>query len=354
MPRQQVILSAFFTDQYKRFAYPSRSWFSIALAGVYTLLIFFSPIPLFLMALAIACSFSDDIPLTPIMSIITAINNLRFSRKTFKAKVMLVAVGLAVIAGGLVGFFVFVQSPVLVALLTGYIAITYSSPLIMMLGAIIGGLFAHSTRKMSAFWAVTLGLVIGSMLPIALPIAVEMIYIFIALFAFIASVITKQALRFYFYYQYGASNADGYLIDSLSSTQEAFVNSQAHLLGIKPNELILLTSECRNKIAHIKEHATLWQELSGQRRSLTNAYKNIYHALMRPDLSVTEVPEIKKMIANSNLDSLTNSSANKKFIKKAIATGHLFQFVGRERQLVHQFQIAEGGGLNPELLSSFR
>jgi hypothetical protein len=74
---------------------------------------------------------------------------------------------------------------------------------------------------------------------------------------------------------------------------------------------------------------------------------------MRPPISASQVRDIKQMIAESNLNAEFNNSTHHKFVKKAVASGHLFQFTGKERQLVHQFNIAQSGGLPPELLRPF-
>ena len=349
---KRKLMRPFFTDQYKRFFYPSRSTFSLVAAMLFALLAYFSPIPLAFIALAAACFFSDDIPLTPVMSLVTAMSNLYYSRKTLKAYVTLVSVVSALVIGALVGFFVLAQWPLCTAILGSYLAITYSSPFIMALGALLGGVFAHTTGKLSAFWAVTTGLVIGSLLPIALPIVFELVFISAVVSAFCASVLTKQVLRLYHYCRYGASNADGYAMDCSPSQQQALMKNRAQELGMAPEVFTKLTTYCRKKVHDIKSHASLWQEFSGERRLATNSFKDIYHALMRPHTSRFEIRSIKNMLVNTHLKVGDKSEANQKIIQTAANSGHLFRVDDKTRLLLQQTKVTEYGGIPSKLLRS--
>ncbi len=265
----------------------------------------------------------------------------------------LVVVGSAILVGALLGALVFAQMPLVTAFLASYLVATYSSPLLMAVGAILGGLFAHSTCQLSAFWGVTLGLVIGSLIPIALPISVEVVYLSTALCAFMASVLTKQALRLYFYCRYGATNADGYAVDCPVAQQQAFIGRRARELKVTPVVLTELLNSCRVRVAECKAQASLWHEHTEQRRAVSNSYKDIYHALMKPHLSAQEREAVKQMIVNSHLERHADTATHQKIVNRALGSGHLFQLAYRERMLVHQFLLAEGGGLNRRLLREF-
>ena len=180
----EEIFKRFPTEKYKRFWYPTRPLFTLFMGLFIAGLGWIGLLP-FSWALWFSAAFAlDDLPITPITAMFTAMNNLRQGRKTLKAIVMIIAIGFAVITGGFVGYFFLAKTPIAVKFITDYIILTDCSPLFISLGAMIGACVAHVTHKMSPFMGFSLGILIASFVPLSPPLIVEIIYLSIAASAF--------------------------------------------------------------------------------------------------------------------------------------------------------------------------
>jgi hypothetical protein len=283
----------------------------------------------------------------------TAINNLMQGRKTLKAIVMISAISLSLIAGSLLGYLVLAQSPAAVKLIMDYIVLTNCSPLFISLGAMLGAYLAHLTHKISPFMGFTLGIFVGSFIPFSPPLIVEIVFLSIAGCTFVTTVLAKQALRAYFKYTYGESNADGYERARSPEDQAAFVVRQAAKFDVTPAEFQDLVTHCKEKISTYKYQATVLHEFSGNRNYVTNSFKDIYHGLMNPGLTDADTEIVKKLIGNSQLDDADNNPETKAEIDLRYAFGTFFQAGLPVRTLAHQFKIMEGGGLDSEKIRPF-
>lgn len=347
------ILKRFPTEKYKRFWYPTRPIFTLFLGLFISSLGWLGILPIS-WALWFAAAFAlDDLPITPISAMFTAINNLIQGRKTLKAIVMITAISLAVIAGGLLGYFVLAQTPIAVKLITDYIAMTSCSPLFISLGAMLGAYAAHATHKISPFMGFGFGILVASFLPFSPPLIVEIVFLSIAGCAFVTSVLAKQALRAYFKYAYGESNADGYECARSPEEQTEFVARQAAKFDVTPQQLQNLATHCKEKASTYKNRATFWHEFSGNRNYVTNSFKDIYHGLMNPRLTQAEAITVKELIADSKLDAENDNPQTTARINAHYAFGTFFHADVSTRVLAHQVKIAKGGGLDEDTLRPF-
>ena len=209
----EQIQQKFPTERYKRFWYPTRPLFTLLMGLSIAALGWIGLFPMS-WALWFAAAFAfDDLPLTPITAMFTAVNNLLQGRKKFKAIVMIITLSAALILGGVLGYVVLAQSAVAVKFITDYIALTACSPILISMGAMLGAYIAHATHKISPFMGFALGIGVASWIPFSPPLIIEIVFLSIAACTFLAAVITKQALRAYYKHYYGESNADGYECD---------------------------------------------------------------------------------------------------------------------------------------------
>lgn len=350
----EEISKRFPTEKYKRFWYPTRPLFTL-LTGLFVAGLGWVGILPFSWALWFAAAFAlDDLPITPITAMFTAINNLRQGRKTLKAIVMIIAISLAVIAGGCLGYFVLAQAPIAVKLITDYIALTSCSPLFISLGAMLGAYSAHATHKISPFMGFAFGILIASFIPFSPPLIVEIVFLSIAGSAFLTSVLVKQGLRAYFKWRYGESNADGYECARSPEAQEVFVNQQALKFGVTPDAFQNLASHCKEKVSTYKSQASFWHEFSGNRNYVTNSFKDIYHGLMNPRLTHAEAKTVKELIKNSELAAENKNPKTKVQIESHFALGTFFHAGVSARTLGHQIKIMEGGGLDADTIRPFK
>lgn len=354
----EQIQQKFPTERYKRFWYPTRPLFTLLMGLSIAALGWIGLFPMS-WALWFAAAFAlDDLPLTPITAMFTAINNLLQGRKKFKAIVMIIALIAALILGGVLGYFVFAHSVFAVKLITDYIAITTCSPLLISMGAMLGAFIAHATHKISPFMGFALGIFVASWIPFSPPLIIEIVFISMAASTFLTSVITKQALKAYYKYYYGQSNADGYECARRPEAQAEFIDQQAQKFQVTPEEFQQLATHCKDRIASIKREATFFQEFGGERTYISNSYKDIYHGLMNPRLTDTDVLMVKDLIANSELPVELQIDPQRKQIERAKIQAHFlfgtFSNHGVEkRTLGHQFKIEEGGGLDSEKIAPF-
>jgi len=346
----ETISRQFPTTKYKRFWYPTRPVFTLALGIFLASLGYLGILPMAWALWAAAAFAFDDLPLTPIMAMFTAVNNVMEGRKTVKAIVMITAITLAVLVGGYLGYAVFAHNPMIVKRVMDYIAETSCSPLLISLGAILGGGAAHYTHKVSPFIGFILGITIASFLPIPIPIVVEITYLSVAASAFVASIVTKQSLRAYYYLRHGHSNADGYEITKTPVQQQQFIQDQSQKFGVSVHDFTGLSNHCREKITSIKQNASYLQEFGGSRTPVTNSYKDIYHGLLRSNPSLEEVTATKQLIACSNALSDEDDTPGNKIKAQML----VFSVPGRARlTLAHQMNINDNGGLPEEYVDTF-
>ncbi len=304
------------TIKYKRFWYPTRPLFTLGLGLFLASLGWMGILPLSWALWAAAAFALDDLPMTPIMAVMTASNNLFHGRKTLKARVIISTITIALIIGASLGFLVFAQMPALVAGVTQYIALTSCSPILISIGAILGGYTAHITHKMNPILGMGLGITLMSFVPINIPLIVEIVFISSASFAFITSIAAKQALRFYFKYQYGHSNADGYNQARSPEEQQIFIEGQANKFSVDKQAFENLTQFCQNRISTIKHTGLIWAELMNGRTSISNSYKDIYHGLMKPELTPEDIVSIKTLIVDSTVESITPPGVSNSLLLK--------------------------------------
>lgn len=295
----------------------------------------------------------DDLPITPIISVFTAINNWMQGRKLLKAAVMITAVSLAVIFGGLFGYFVLAQSPFAVKLFVDYIALTSCSPILISLGAILGGYLAHMSEKISPFAGFSLGVLIASYIPFSPPLVVEIVFLSMAGATFVTSIVAKQAMRIYYKYAYGESNADGYELARAPQQQVEYIKNQAALFGVKPEELQQLAETCKAMVTTHKAQATLWDEFSGERTRTTNSYKDMYHGLMNPRITPEQVQKVKCLISNSQLPDRFDNDEQKTAISNKYQLGFTMYDGFPTRLLMHQVALSKMGGLDDSLVAPF-
>lgn len=297
--KNKRILQNFITEKYKRFWYPTRPLFTLGFGLILTSL-GFSGILSMSWALWLAAAFAfDDLPLTPIIRFATAMNNLILGRKKIKAITTLIVITLAIIMGGWIGFLLYSQNSFLVVLIADFISATGCSPILISLGAILGGMLAQFSDKMSHFNGIALGVFFMSLIPLQIPLMIDLVFITAAASAFFASIMTKQVLRLYTQFRYGHSNADGYDMDRSDMDQLFFIENQATKFNVSVAEFNKLIHFCRKKIQDIKQKATFWSELSGSRQVITNSYKDIYCGLMNPNCTPQDISSLKLLLSES-------------------------------------------------------
>lgn len=348
------IQQRFPTESYKQFFYQTRPFFTMGMAVVLIALGWLQIVNPAVISWILAAFVLDNVALTPIMSSLRAINNLLNGRKKLKSKLMLAAVITSLISGALLGYFVLMPIPLVSKLLLDYIALTGCSPFLISLGAMIGAYMSHSTHKIPLFWGIFVGSCIASVIYIPIPIVLELVYFSAVAVAFFATIATKQSLRRYYKQQYGHSNADGYEIARSSFDQDIFIKEQSLKFQVKPSEFIRMTEHCRKKIAEIKNEATYWEEYSNARRHKTNSYKDIYHGLMSPAITLERVKIVKKVIVESNLPPEVRTVENTKKVTQTLRLGTFFNPDLNTRMTVHQYQISDTGGLESTLQKAFQ
>ena len=348
----QQILLRFPTESYKRFSYQTRPLFTIFMAICLLGLGWFHIVNLAVIYWLLAAFVLDNVALTPIMSVLRAVNHLYYGRKLFKSKIMLAVVAIAVLVGALLGYTVL--APIVSKFLLDYITLTGCSPFLISMGAMLGGYVSHATHKIPLFWGIFIGSCIASVIFIPVPITIEVVYFSAVAVAFVATIVTKQALRFYFKKYYGHTNADGYDMARPAREYEDFVASQAQKFNVSPKQFEDILSHCRQRITDIKQEATWWDEYMNTRLHTTNSYKDIYYGLMNPNLTPRHIKEVTYLISNSNLPPELNTPENRKAVAYASRMGAFFKPNIDERTMVHQFKIMDSGSLNSTLLTGFR
>ncbi len=343
-----AVLQRFTTEKYKRFWYPTRPLFTLITGFFLAGLGFVGILPMS-WALYFSAVFAfDDLPLTPILGILTSANNLAHGRKITKALVMITATTLAALTGGLLGFFVLSQLPAFMLAINSFIAATSCSPVLISIGAVTGSLIAHFSNKISPFLGIALGAVIFSCLPIPVPLMVDIVFVCAATLAFVSNIAAKQGLRAYYQYRYGHSNADGYSIDKHPDKIEEFTKSQADKFGVTPKAFSSLLTHCKEKVHGIKSKATFLEEFTNTRQPRSNSYKDIYFGLMNPSATKEDIASIKTLIENSRPVVLRKFKEEAKL--DLTSSGTLRNDL-KLRTEYHQYKI--GVGIPSELIEPF-
>lgn len=348
-----IIFRRFPTERFKRFWYPSRPLMILAL-GFFFLVLGYTGVLSMSWSLWAAAAFAfDDLPMTPILAVATAFNNYLEGRKQFKAIMMLSAILLGLALGGALGWYAWVHMPMVVTVISNYIVMTGCSPLLISTAGILGGVVAHMTKKMPAIWGFILGITLAGWVPLPVPLFFEVLFISMVTSAFIASIVAKQGLRFYYRWQYGHSNADGYEMARQSSKQDSFVEKQAALFNVNAEQFRNLTNQCRERISEIKQKATFLEEMNQERQYKTNSYKDLYQVLMNPTLEKTEVEEPKRLIELTLRKPYDDNFKHRSAVA-IMRMGGIFYHPNIEtREMVHQFITTDRGDLSPHLLEPF-
>ena len=97
------------------------------------------------------------------------------------------------------------------------------------------------------------------------------------------------------------------------------------------------------KIHDIKNKATLFEEFSGARQPRTNAYKDIYHGLMSPDLNPSDIASVKELIQKSTIKNIP-PRLNDPLIRaqESIKSSETLRTNLQARLFYHQVQISPG------------
>ena len=301
-----MVLQRFPTEKYKQLS--TRSWPLLTLSMLLMLasLNFLNYVSL-ITALSYAGLVMPFIVWAPISAMMTSINNVTHERKMTKAVVMIAAISLAAVVGGLLGYFGLSQSLFFIPIVIDFLNACIFSPFIFSLCTLTGSLLAHATNRNPRDGAYQ-GAQVGLLAPITvLFIHLRIPFIFDVVcmcglgLAFITSIVAKQSLRAYYKYQYGHSNADGYQMDKTENAQNTFIAEQAQKFNVSELAFKNLINYCKHKIGAIKKQASFYQvpdhESPDQEQS--NSFKDIYHGLMNPKSRIEDRVSVKELLRDT-------------------------------------------------------
>lgn len=373
MPRTFESSQQFLTDKYKRFL-NTNTFLSVFSEGLFLAgLTLFNIIP-FGFALTLFARRFNNI-LLPGIRIFSSINNLIHRRKVFKSSVMLMTIALSMIIGGWLGYYFLCQSPFFMEMVTAFMAQFSAPPAITFAGGMLGGMMATLSNQCSPFLGSIIGLLIVSYFPYEIPLVVDIVFMSATLLTFMTSFIAKHSLRAYYYYHYGHTNADGLRINQSKEECENNITKQAIQFGVPYAQFKALIDLCKSKIKEIKHTSSWFDEYCGFRRVRSNSYKDIYHGLMNPALTTSDVDAIKDLLAHSQCSTVTHLREN--MGKTAYAVLYLpasvtlagmwlkpsffsiksdpqsedYDTTAHQRMLIHQLAIEQG--IDDDLISPF-
>ena len=351
---REKILRYFPTERHKRFYFPIRPLMTATIGTLLLVLVALGALPAFWGIVLMAVFAFDDLPLSPLIKLTRAINNLVQGRKKNKSIVIIAAVVLGLIAGGLIAAFVLTGFAPFMLAISSFIIGTGCSPTYLMIGAILGFVATQFNNKVTPYLGIAIGLVSGFIVsfffpPLAIPIFLDALVISALACAFATTVIAKQCMRLYYKVQYGDTNADGYEMARAPEAQDKFLEQQANTFGVTKKAFTKLTDYCKTRIQSLKEHASMYDKFSLKRHYKTNAYKDIYHSLMSPNLSREDVITTKKLLGHTKESS---SWPNNRQKNPAMFTGRRgYDF--HRRLFFHQHNIHDGGGIDEALIIPF-
>jgi hypothetical protein len=217
-----------------------------------------------------------------------AIDNLINERKQTKARVMLLTIAASLLLGGLLGYFVLSK----VSLFLDFVCIGGLSPILIscvMLSVYhLEDLLKKTKLGFIPFLVIYFCILIIPFSSAVVPLMLDVVFASAVSVAFVASLIAKQALRFYHYYNYGHTNADGYEINRSKIEQEQFMEQQAQNFYVNTNAFKALVEECRKKIIQAKSRPNNFDAaFHVTKKEAANSFKDIYFALMRDTTSTT-------------------------------------------------------------------
>lgn len=186
-----------------------------------------------------------------------------------------------------------------------------------------------------------------SLLPIPIPFMVDFVFICAASAAFVASIVTKQALRAFTKFRYGHSNAHGYEMGRSETEQQAFIEEQAKKFSVTTEQFKNLITLCREKIQTIKDKATFFEEFSGTRQPVTNSFKDIYLGLMNPHCTIESANSVKELLKASTHAAVSEarsspSDADMSWSKEFTTTSAVLRSDLHVRTLYYQAHISPG------------
>ena len=288
---------------------------------------------------------------SPISSLLQSVNNLAHGRKKTKATVMIAAISLSAVIGGLLGYFVLSHSLFFFPLIRGFLGATIFSPILLSLCMLTGSLLAH-TMNMKPWEGAVAGIVAGLfasisllLMSIQIPLIVDVVYISGISLAFITSIVAKQSLRAYYKYQYGHSNADGYQMDRAEHAQNVFEEEQSKRFGVSQSDFKKLTTYCKDQIQVIKNQAFFYQSPDNEspHQEKSNSFKDIYHGLMNPKSNPEDIKSIKELLNVSARSSLKSDTYKFRYTLKLLdASSRTLRSDLSSRTFFHQTHLHPG------------
>lgn len=261
-----------------------------------------------------------------------AINNLINERKQTKAWVMLLTIAASLLLGGLLGYFVLSKS----ALFVDFVCVGGLSPILIASLILGGNIFKKHLDDTRFNFIGPIMILTGWLVPVsAVPLMLDVVFVSAVSVAFVSSLIAKQALRLYYYYHYGHTNADGYEKNRSQTDQEEFMTQQAQFFKVSTKEFKALVDECEKEIFLAKNRQVDNYDfpcIPVTKEESANSFKDIYFALMRP-------PSGKPLIELFNRQSLLSKSTKSSIQNRFNSATSIFRTRITHKQLGEDLDI---------------
>lgn len=298
-------------DSSTKLFYPNRPALTI-LIGMAIIALAFLGMPFhFAMFLGVSVMV-DDILLTPIMQIMSDVRNLKNKRKIPKSVVHLVFIGLGFLVGALLGYFVFMSMPGLIAMMPLIRAGIETSVTLFVLAGTGAMLLSRLTKISPLILMLVVGLVIlAAPIPMIFPIAVDIVLASTLIFGFFASLGAKQTMKWFYKLKHakvsrkngkieiklGVGNEDGLYLDYTPAQEQQVDQQRAAVFQVKQKVAHDYRISLVAMIETINRILPYYQRVSGTQKHMVGGYKDMLHAFMRAQATDSQSKQDVHMIS---------------------------------------------------------
>lgn len=282
--------------------YPNRPIVSLLIGMTVVLLAYAGFFPLSVGLLFGIGYIVDDLIITPFLGLAKYIRNLTYGEKKLKSIFGILAILAGYTLGFLLGYFVFMGMPTVLALIPPIQAGVHTSITIFALSvaAAIGVAKFMRLSPMYLLWLTWLIFLIFP-IPTVVSASVDVLVTSVVISSFVASLVIKHLMRFACWAITGKTNGDSFV----HVQDEELFERQAQFFKITKDQYMALKKSIVDMITSIENISPLPTKITGSSKLEKNSYKNMMYLLLYAK-DKTDLENLQELLGHNDLhkDSL--------------------------------------------------
>lgn len=282
--------------------YPNRPIVSLLIGMSVVLLAYIGVFPL---SVGLLCGIGyivDDLIITPILGLAKYIRNLAYGEKKLKSVFGILGIVAGYALGFVLGYFVFMSMPAILALVPPIQAGVHTSITIFALSVavVIGIAKIMRFSPMYLLWLDWLVFLIFP-IPTVVSASVDVLVTSVVVSSFVASLAIKHLMRLVCWAITGKTNGDSFV----NVQDEELFEQQANFFKVTKDQYIALKNSIVDMITNIERISPLLTKVTGSSKLEKNSYKNMMYLLLYAK-DRTDLENLQELLGHNDLhkDSL--------------------------------------------------